>query len=146
MRQDTDFLFFYNICTSEGQWIFEGEKNLGDILVWRLKAKKHENLVRMGRLPDRVKRSPFMLHPLLQTETSGVHFRKTLSEETAPGATLDQSYNCNHNNCTTKTNEKLYWNSSLKYSWQSTYSFHAVSHQSPKKYCGSKCQLNSLFI
>lgn len=47
---------------------FYGKKNLCDILVWRLEAKKHENLVRTGRLPDRVKRSLFMLHPLLQTQ------------------------------------------------------------------------------
>lgn len=45
-----------------------GKKSLSDILVWRLKAKNQESLVKTGRLPDRVKRSQFMLHPLLQTQ------------------------------------------------------------------------------
>lgn len=42
-------------------------KSVSDIFVWRLKAKKHENSVRSRSLPDRVKRSPFMLHPPQQT-------------------------------------------------------------------------------
>ena len=50
------------------------------------------------------------------TETSGVCFRKILSEERAPEATRNQSCNCNHNDCSTKTNENLYWNSSLTHS------------------------------
>lgn len=94
-----------------------GKKSLSDILVWTLKAKNHENLVRTRRQPDRVKRSPFHAFPSsTNTETSGVYFREILSEETASEAALNQSCNCNHNHYFTKTNEKLYWNSSLKHS------------------------------
>lgn len=57
------YLYFWRLVDFCGE-----KKSLSDILVWRLKSKKHENLVRTGRLPDRVKRSLFMLHPLLQTQ------------------------------------------------------------------------------
>lgn len=62
-----DFFSFTVFVLLKVSGFYGGQPSLGDILVWRLSAKNHKNLVRTRTLPDRVKRSPFMLHPLLQT-------------------------------------------------------------------------------